>query len=119
MLVKFLQQVGCIFVVSLAVKVLVAYVLLPHYILVMEAADCANWIRKVVLEERKVDRSKHTPNFCIQQQLSLAYCTIHNTKGSPLTPDGCASPHCCLLHLGNDAIESVIVPIVMPTVTMI
>ena len=43
---KFLQQVGCIFVVSLVVKVLVAYVLLPHYILVMEAVNCVHWIRK-------------------------------------------------------------------------
>ena len=43
---KFLQQMDCIFMVSLAVKVLVAYVLLPHYILVMEAANCAHWIRK-------------------------------------------------------------------------
>ena len=46
-------------------------------------------------------------------------CTIHNTKGSPLTPDGCASPHCCLLHLGNDAIEPVNAHVVLPTVTMI
>ena len=30
--VKFLQRLGCIFVVSLAVNVLVAYVPLPHYI---------------------------------------------------------------------------------------
>ena len=60
MVITFLQQVGCIFVVSLAVKVLVPYVLLPHYILVMEAADCAHWIRKFVLKARKVDRSKST-----------------------------------------------------------
>ena len=105
MVIMFLQQVGCIFMVSLAVKVLIAYVLLPHYILVMEAADCAHWIRKVVLEARKVDRSKYTPKFCIQQQFCPSYCTIHNAKGSLLIPDGCASPHCCLLHLGNDAVE--------------
>ena len=55
----FLQRLGCIFVMSLAVKVIVAYVLLPHYILVMEAAGCAPWIEKVVLEARKVDRSKY------------------------------------------------------------
>ena len=65
MVIKFLQQVGCIFVVSLAVKVLVPYVSLPHYILVMEAADCAHWIRKFVLKTRKVDRSKYTSKFCI------------------------------------------------------
>ena len=50
---------GLPFVVSLAVKVLVAYMLLPHYILGMEAADCAHWIRRVLLEARKVNRSKY------------------------------------------------------------
>ena len=53
MVIKFLQQVGCTFMVSLAAKVLVEYVLLPHYVLVMEAADCAHWIRKVVLEQER------------------------------------------------------------------
>ena len=47
MVIKFLQQVGCIFVVSLAVKVLVPYVSLPHYILVMDAANCIHWIRSL------------------------------------------------------------------------
>ena len=81
MLAKFLQQVSCIFFVSLAVKVLVVYVLLQHYILVMEATDCAHWIGKVVLEASKVDRSKYTCKFCIWQQFCPSYCTIHSMKG--------------------------------------
>ena len=87
MLVKFLQQVDCILVVTLAVKVLVEYVLLPHYILVMEAADCAHWIRKFVLKARKVDRSKCTSKFSIQQWFFPSHCTIHNMKGGPLIQD--------------------------------
>ena len=56
---KVSAAIGCIFVVSLAAKVLVTHVLLLHHILVMEAAGCAYWIGKVVLEARKVGRSKY------------------------------------------------------------
>ena len=73
MVIKFLQQVGCIFVVSLAVKVVVPYVSLPHYILVMEAADCAHWIRKFVLKTRKVDRSNTPQN------------SVSSSSSAPLT----------------------------------
>ena len=74
MLVKFLQQVGCIFMVSLAVKVLVACVLLPHYILVIEAMDCAHWIGKVVLEARKLG----------QKQMHLKN-SVSSSSSAPLT----------------------------------
>ena len=89
MLVKFLQQVGCIFAVSLLVKLLFAYALLPHYVLVMEAVDCAHWIGKVVLEARKVDavRSKNTSNSVSSSSCALS---LYNTQHErwPNHPNG-------------------------------
>ena len=64
-----------------------------------------------------VSPCKYTCKFCIQQQFCPSYCTIHSMKGGPLTPDGCASPQCSLLHLGNDAIGGC--PIVLPTGALI
>ena len=70
-----MQQLGCILVVSLAVKGLVAYVLLLHYILVMEAAGCAHWIGKVVLEgERWAEANTYTP-------INLLYLPAANSRG--------------------------------------
>ena len=67
--------------VSLAVKVLVAYVLLPHYLLVMEAAGCAHWIGKVVAKKREKWAEANTPQliFCINQ-LQIPFCTDLNMQ---------------------------------------
>ena len=63
---------------------------------------------KVALGVKNVDSSKCTLKFCTWQQICPSYHVIDNTKGSPFTLDGHASPRCCLIHLGNDMVELVI-----------
>ena len=77
-------------------------------LLEMEAEDCAHWMGKFVLDARNMDSRKYTPKVCMQKQSHHSFHIIQSTEGCQFTPNSHASPCCCLLHLGSNAIEPVI-----------